>query len=168
MDRLEIPFQFSGDGVHRDERIAVQVGAFAVAAPEIRRRAAERHVDHPALFVERHGESPHVHARAIFPAVVFPRLVAGLARLRNGMEIPQLLAGADIVGARIAGRPDGIFADYSRRRWPCPYRSWAANRRAPSFPRCLRRRSPAPLPRSSRSARSSCVPAVASIRGGRP
>src|SRR5690606_7640861 len=38
------------------------------------------------------------------PAVVEPGLVADLARLRDRVELPQLLTGARVVGTAVAGR----------------------------------------------------------------
>src|SRR5690606_15682767 len=47
-------------------------------------------------------ERPHVRAAAALPTVA-PGLVVRLSGLRDGLELPKLLAGDDIEGARVAG-----------------------------------------------------------------
>src|SRR5207247_1190441 len=71
---------------------------------------AGRHVDDAALFVERHA-GPVVGASADGPSVLGPRLVAGLARIRDGMEDPDQAAGACVVRPHVSGRRRQTLAD---------------------------------------------------------
>ena len=72
-------------------------------AVEVVRGRAGRRVDEAAPLVERHAR-PRVGAAAVLPRVLRPRLVAGLARVRDGVERPLLRAGVDVEGADVAGR----------------------------------------------------------------
>ena len=76
-----------------------------IAAVVVGRRPRDRQVRNAAVVVDRRGKAPHVRPLAVLPAVGTPCLVVLLARLRNGLELPQLLAGHDIERARVA---DGI------------------------------------------------------------
>ena len=53
------------------------------------------------LFVDRDGR-PVAGVARVRPRVVFPRVVAELAGLRNGVEDPQALAGAHVVAANVS------------------------------------------------------------------
>ena len=75
---LEIPLHFSGLGIQRDQSVAEQIRARAVAAVEVRARPADGIVDDAVLFVDRERESPDVVAGAILPAVLGPGIVARL------------------------------------------------------------------------------------------
>src|SRR5439155_24268388 len=83
------------------DRVAVQIRAFAIAAVVVRRRRAERRVDDAALGVDGE-EGPDVGARAILPAVAFPRLDARLARARHGVKRPEQRAGSRVPAANVA------------------------------------------------------------------
>ena len=65
---------------------------------------AERQIDVAELLVGRHV-GPHVGAAGVGPRVVSPGVVAELALLRNRMQRPQLLAGADVEAVDVATRP---------------------------------------------------------------
>ena len=72
-----------------------------MAAVEIRRRRFDRQVDEAELFV--HGDlRPHADVAVDRPRVLLPRLVAELARTRNRVELPELLAGPHVEGAHQA------------------------------------------------------------------
>ena len=104
MDCLEVPLVLSGQHIQRDDRIAEKICALSVAAVIAGHRRRERHVQHPALLVEREIERPGVRPAAVLPAVVFPGVMPKLARLRHRAEFPDFCAGARIEGARISRR----------------------------------------------------------------
>src|ERR1051325_8872442 len=106
MDGLEMPAVLSRFDLERDDGVAKQVGAFAIAAVGAGDRRRERHVEQPARLVEREIERPGVDAEALLPAVAGPRVVPGLARLRDRAELPQFRAAARVVGARVAEAAD--------------------------------------------------------------
>ena len=105
---LEVPDELSRVGVEREQRVRVEVVANAVGAVEIGRRRSRRHVDDAARLVERHAR-PAVGAAVLAPRVLRPRLVAGLAWMRNGVKAPLQRAGACVVGADIARRRGQSF-----------------------------------------------------------
>ena len=76
--------------VQRHDRVSVEVRPLAIAAVVVRRRRSEGRVDEPALDVDRE-ERPHVRARAVLPALAFPRLHARLAGTRHRVERPEQL-----------------------------------------------------------------------------
>src|SRR5206468_1951408 len=80
------------------ERFCVQIVAGTVAAVGVDRRRLARQVDEAGLGVD--GDlRPDADVAGPLPRSVFPRLVAGLAGIRNRVEAPDLLAGARVVGA---------------------------------------------------------------------
>src|SRR4030095_13391644 len=101
MHELVVPLQRAGRRVERDDGVAVQIGAFAIAAVVVGRRRAERRIDEYALGIDR-GEGPDGRPRSVLPAVAFPGLHAGLTGPRHGVERPQELAGARIPPANVA------------------------------------------------------------------
>ena len=154
--------------VHRDHRVAEQVGALAIAAVGAADRRRQRQIEQPALLVEREVERPGVDAEAVLPAVAFPRVVTDLARLRHGVEFPQLRAGARIERARIADPADRRPAACSRRR-----RRRSCRRAAPSCtarPMSTSPSLPKPGSRAPVFALSAIRrrPAVKMMRGGTP
>src|SRR5277367_1145958 len=102
MDGLEMPLVLARDGIHRDHGICEQVVARTIAAPIIRGRTTEGHIYNAALFIHGHVPAPDVHARAALPAVIEPGVMTEFTGTRHRMKIPQLRAGAGIVGTRIA------------------------------------------------------------------
>ena len=127
MHQLLVPFQLAGRRVERDDGVAVQVRALAIAAVVVGRRRTDRRVDDAALGVDGE-ERPDVGAGSVLPAVAFPRLDARLAGARDGVERPQQLAGlrvpaADVAvetGARrllavVAAGDDDVLVDRRRR-----------------------------------------------------
>ena len=109
MDGLEVPQALAGARVEREQAVAEQVRADAVGAVEIVGRRAGREVGDAALLVD--GDlAPGVGAADVLPGVLRPGVVAELARMRNGVERPDQLAGEDVVRAEIAGRRSVAFA----------------------------------------------------------
>ena len=107
MDGLEVPLVLARLHVHRDHRVAEQVRALPVSAIGTRDRRRQRQIEQPAPLVEREVEGPRVGAEAPFPAVAIPRVMTDVARLRDGVELPQLRAVTRIEGARVADPADG-------------------------------------------------------------
>ena len=104
MDELLEPFQLARVRIERDDRIAVQIRALAIATVVIRRRCADRRVDDAPLRVDG-KERPDVRAGAILPALALPRLHARFARARHGVERPEQLAAPRIPPADVAVQP---------------------------------------------------------------
>src|SRR5262245_65828432 len=102
MNRLEMPAVLAGLDVQRDDGVAVELRPLAVAAVVRAERRCQRHVDQPALRVDREVERPRIRAQSIPPAVAFPRVVTDIARLRDRVELPQLRASARVVRSWIA------------------------------------------------------------------
>ena len=100
---LEVPDALAGLGVEADQRVGEQVVAGAVPAVVVGHRRADRQVDVPELRVVAHVR-PDVGPARPLPRLVAPGLVAELARLRDGVEDPLHLAGADVVAADMSRR----------------------------------------------------------------
>src|SRR3954470_23067435 len=98
-----MPLALAGRGVEADERLAEQAVAESSAAVVIVARRRYRHVEKAAPIVERHRR-PHVDVSGERPRVVFPRVVAELAGLRNRVERPHGLAGPRVEAADVARR----------------------------------------------------------------
>src|SRR5262249_45648279 len=99
---LEMPLVGAGLNIDCYNRAAEEVRALAVAAVVAERRRRKRQIDDAALFIEREIKRPGVYAGSPFPAVAFPCVMANRARLRYGVELPQLGAGARIERARVS------------------------------------------------------------------
>ncbi len=95
MHHLVVPEALSSSCVERDQGIAEQVFAFAVAAEEVVRRWAERQEHHSPLLIHAHRR-PDVCAAAIAPSASLPRRAARLARRGNTLEFPQRTSGSHI------------------------------------------------------------------------
>src|SRR5690606_39068514 len=108
MDGLEVPLVLTGAKIHRDQRVAEQVRARALASPIVGGRAADRQDNCAALEIHRRGEGPHVRAGTALPAVA-PSLVERLAGLRHRLEFPQLAAGTHVEATRVAGNADRVL-----------------------------------------------------------
>ena len=103
MNGLEVPDALAGFGVQGEQALGVDVVAGPVAAPEVAGRRRGGDVDVAELLVAGH-RSPDVGAADPLPGVVVPRLGELLAFLRDRMEAPLRLAGADVVGPHVARR----------------------------------------------------------------
>ena len=180
-DVLEVPEPLAGARVEREQAVAEQVRAGAVGAVVVVGRRAGREVGDAALRVDR-DLAPGVGAADVLPGVLRPRLVAELAGMRHGVELPHQLAGDHVVGAQVAGRRHVALAGAPSRagsgsRRPCPAcrtecARWSPDRvpspsrrsttpfvaeRRDRLARCARR-SPAGSRSSRRSAGDPCRP----------
>ena len=109
MNSLEIPFQFPSEGVGGDKSIREQIVAGTVAAVVVSGRSAERQVNDAAFLVDGDRHGPDIGTAAAFPAVPTPGVVPNFTRLGDSVEIPDLLPGAGVVGALVAGHTGGDF-----------------------------------------------------------
>ncbi len=102
VDGLEVPAVRAGPDVHRDHRVGKQVGAGPVTAVGERNRRSEGQEHEFPLVVDREVERPGVRAQPPAPTVALPGVVADLARLRHGVELPQPLTAHRTESARVA------------------------------------------------------------------
>ena len=100
---LEVPDPLAGAGVERQEARAVQVRARAIGAVVVVGRRPGREIGDAAGDVHRQL-APGVDRADVLVGVGRPGVVAELARLRDGVEAPHLLAGEDVEGAHVSGR----------------------------------------------------------------
>ena len=114
VDRLEVPEPLAAARVEREQAVAEQILAVAVAAVEVVARSARRHVDDAELGVDRRL-APVVHAAVIAEPCFRPRIGAELAGSRHGVEDPQQHARADVVRMNV-GRRRGVAAAAGRQR----------------------------------------------------
>src|SRR5688572_23813928 len=101
MDVLEVPEPFSGPRIERDQAVREEVFAEPIAPIEVVGRRSGRHVHDATLVINREG-APVVGTADVLVRLLRPRLVAELSRPRDGMELPHLPAGDDVVGADIS------------------------------------------------------------------
>src|SRR5262245_8312767 len=102
MDRLEVPEPPAGPRVEREEAVAEEIRALAIAAEHVVRRRAEREVGDAPFLVDR-DLAPRIDAAGPLPGAFRPRVVSVLARVRNRVERPHQLARDDVEGGEIAG-----------------------------------------------------------------
>src|SRR5262245_28559248 len=103
VNELLMPDPLAGASIDRDERVGVQVVAFAIAAVEVVTRGAESDERDAVLLVDREL-APVVHATADLVMAFRPRVVAELAFVRNDMEDPRELPRPNVVGVNVGGR----------------------------------------------------------------
>ena len=86
-----------------------EVLADAVGAVVVEGRRAGGEVGDAALVVDAEF-APGVGAADVLPGVLRPGFVAEFAGVRHGVELPDELAGDDVVGAQVARRREVAFA----------------------------------------------------------
>src|SRR5580698_10276196 len=101
MYALEVPESLAGRGIEGEDGVGVEIVADAVAAVEVEYRGARRSVDDSAFGVERHP-CPVVGCAGGLPCIFGPGFVAGLSRMRDGVEAPGQFAGAHVEGADVS------------------------------------------------------------------
>src|ERR1700681_4333997 len=107
MNRLKVPLVLSRLDINRDHGISVEIRTFAVAPIKVASRRSKGQVDQTALLIDRKVKWPRVGAGPVPPTIAIPRVVAGLARLRDGAELPQFRASAGVVCSGVSGRAEG-------------------------------------------------------------
>ena len=104
MDGLKMPLPLARARVQAQDGLREQVGSGAPSAPVVAARRARRHVEQPALFVQRH-QAPHVRMTGDAPRLVLPGVgPERVVRLRDGEEDPAALARARIECLHRPGR----------------------------------------------------------------
>src|SRR5262245_22451460 len=93
-----MPLALAGLQIDRDDALSEEVVAGTVAAVFVNRRCFHRQV-HEAGFRIDGDLRPHADVAAPLPRSLLPGVVAEFARSRNRIELPELLARADIEGA---------------------------------------------------------------------
>ena len=91
-----MPDPFARFRVQTQDAVAEQVLADALAAPEVERRRTGADKDQAAFMIDAHA-APVVGAAGCLPRIFRPGLVAELAGVRDGVEDPTALAGADFL-----------------------------------------------------------------------
>ena len=101
MHHLEVPLLHAGGEIKTDKTLAVQVVAGAMTAVVVAGGRLDGQIHEPERFIHRELR-PHPRVAGGLGGVLEPRVVARLARLRNGVKDPQALAGARVVTADVA------------------------------------------------------------------
>src|SRR5436853_1998450 len=98
MDRLEMPFALTGLQVDAHQRFRKQVVARTMSAVEIGGGRFDRQIDQAEFFVDR-DLRPYTSISVNVSGPVLPRVVTELAFLRDRVERPEQLSGAQVEGA---------------------------------------------------------------------
>ena len=104
-----MPEPLSRPRIERDQAVREEVFAEPIASIEVVGRRSGRHVHDAALVINREG-APVVGTADVLVRLLRPRVVAELSRPRDCMELPDLPAGDDVVGADISGWGDERLA----------------------------------------------------------
>ena len=91
MDVLEVPQPLARARIERQQAIGKEVRADAIGAVEVEGSRSGGEVGNRPLRIDR-DLPPRVGAADVLPRVLGPRLVAELARVRDGVELPGELA----------------------------------------------------------------------------
>jgi hypothetical protein len=103
MDHLIAPDALARSRIQSDQAFSKQSVAWPPASEEIVGGRAEGQIDVAERLVRAHHR-PDVRGSCRFPGVLLPGFIAELALARDGTELPQLLAGANIEAPHVAGR----------------------------------------------------------------
>src|ERR1700680_4307673 len=98
-----MPEAFAGGSVESYERITEQASAFAIATVVVGPGRSQGQEYYAALGIDTQ-DGPGVHGGAVLPGIALPGIISELALLRDGVEYPDLLAGAGVECADIALR----------------------------------------------------------------
>ena len=98
VNHLVVPKQLAGCRVQRHQRVSKQILTFPVRAVKIVGRRPEGQEYHSALDIHTH-DGPHISTGSIFPPLSFPRVVADLAWLGDGVKAPHELSCLHVEGA---------------------------------------------------------------------
>ena len=118
---LEMPFQLSRVGIHRDEGTGVEVIARPHIAVPVGARIPDSPIDQVRFRIVRAGGPDG--SPAMPPGIAAPAVMARLTRLRNGMEAPDFFPGLRGIRRQIAAdsqfsarRSHDDFIFYDQRR----------------------------------------------------
>src|SRR6185312_8004 len=96
VDDLIVPARLAGLDLERDDAVGVEI----VAAPELttplRDGVADAEIDQPQRRIDRAVDPDAATALLVDVVALGPAFVAGFARARDGIELPQLLAGLGV------------------------------------------------------------------------
>src|SRR5712671_6426118 len=107
MNGLKVPLVLSRLNIHRHHGISIEIRTFAVAPIKVASRRSQGQVDQAALLIHSKVERPRIDSGPVSPTVAIPRIVARLAGLRDGTELPQFRASAGVVCSGVSGRAEG-------------------------------------------------------------
>src|SRR5439155_1362755 len=102
VNELEMPQSFARLQIERDQTLAEQTVAGAMATVVIAGRQLDWQINDAELFVNR-NLSPDARVTGVRPRVALPCFVSDLAGPRDGVENPEALARADVIA------PDETF-----------------------------------------------------------
>src|SRR5437762_507694 len=103
MGHLKLPEALAGARIESDQTVSKESVARPMTSEVIVGGGAKGQIDVAERLVRAH-HGPDVCRTRRFPRSLLPGLVAELALARDGAELPQLLAGADIKASHVAGR----------------------------------------------------------------
>src|SRR5688500_13541544 len=100
MSELKVPDALAGARIQGDQTLSKESVAGPPASEEIVRGRAEGQIDVAERLIGAHHRPDVCGARRL-PGFLLPGLVAELALARDGAELPQLLAGADVEASHV-------------------------------------------------------------------
>ena len=103
MHQLVMPDLPAGGRLEANDALAIQAVARTMAAKIVVGRRGDREIHEAQFFIGAHRR-PHIGVAGFFPGAVLPRLYAGLALLRHGVEGPEQLSAYDVEAAHVARR----------------------------------------------------------------
>src|SRR5690606_31357858 len=95
VNHLEVPLALTGFDVYSNQAVGEQVAARTVSAVAVTGCRFNRQVNNSQFRVAGHW-SPYTGVTGDLSTVTQPGVVAELATFRNGLECPQMFAGADV------------------------------------------------------------------------
>src|SRR5438132_2096277 len=102
VDHLKMPDALAGSRIQADQTLSKEAVAGTMNTVVIVRRRAERQVDVAQCVIRAHHR-PDVRCPRRLPRTVLPSLVTKLSLSGNDMELPLLLAGADVEATYVTG-----------------------------------------------------------------
>src|SRR5207249_3237674 len=109
MNGLEIPFQFAGLRVERDQTVTVKIGAFAVGTMEIVGRRTMRQIDKTRFRIQA-DQAPDIRSGTLLPVVAFPCLTTWLSGARNRVKLPDEFARVSVPRSCVSSESQtGLF-----------------------------------------------------------
>ena len=101
LDELEVPLALAGPQIDGHQALAVEPGAWPMAAVVVAGRHLDRQVHQPELLVGAHLR-PHAGVARVLLGAALPGVVAEFAGAGNRVENPQPLARPHVVAAHVA------------------------------------------------------------------
>src|ERR1700727_407402 len=103
MHDLKMPLSHPGRSIQAYKRFPEKVVAGSISAVKVVAWRAHRQIEKAAAIVKRHG-GPNICVPGELPGFATPGIVAKLARLRDRMEAPKLLAGTGVKTSNLSRR----------------------------------------------------------------